>query len=100
MITLILGIATGLLLIISIVEFFIIRGVLKVEPELGEEKYLTGREIEEIRRKVVAVGKQTITVGEILNIIRTIRDTHLGTYIDEDPYFPADPYDDIDGRRT
>lgn len=89
----------ALLLFISVVEFYIIRGFLRQKQSSGEHRHLTGREIEEIRRKLSTVGMQDISIDDVFNLIMTIRDTHLGTYVDDDPYVPADPYDDIDARR-
>ncbi len=90
---------SSLLLLVSVLEFIIIRGFLRTEDSEGTHNHLTGREIEEIRRKLSTIGLQAITVDEVFNLIMTIRDTHLGTYVDNDPYIPADPYDDVDARR-
>ena len=90
----------ALLLIVVVVEFFMIKGFVRENSVSSEQRHLTGREIEEIRRQLATVGLQSIDVNDVLNIIMTIRDTHLGTYVDEDPYTPADPYDDIDGRKV
>ena len=92
--TIILGIGT----VIAIFEFFVIRGCLRVNKSSTEQKCLTGREIEEMRRKLASVGLQSITIGDVFNLIKTIRDTNLGKYTDQDPYIPADPYEDVDEK--
>ena len=85
-----------LLSVVAVVEFIIIRGFLRTEKSINTNKHLTGREIEEVRRKLSTVGLNGISKWDILNLIKTIRDTHLGTYVDEDPYVPADPYEDVE----
>ena len=98
MLDIIFGVVFALLLVTAVVEFYIIRGFIRTETSSVENKHLTGREIEEIRRRVSSVGLQAITVNDVFNLIMTIRDTHLGTYEDTDPYVPADPYEDVDER--
>lgn len=88
-----------LLLIGNIVQFIMLRGALKIEKLSGEIIHLTGREIETIRRKLSTIGMQAITIGDVFSLIMTIRETHLGNYVDDDPYIPADPYEDIDEYR-
>lgn len=89
-----------LLSIVSVLEFIIIRGFIKTNAGSGVHKHLTGREIEEIRRKLSLVGGlNAIAKDDVYNLIMTVRDTHLGTYVDEDPYIPADPYEDIEEER-
>ena len=95
----ILALLFALLFGVAVVEFFIIKGFVKHSDSPRKHSHLTGREVEEIRRKLSSIGIQAITVDDVFNLIMTIRDTHLGTYVDEDPYIPADPYDDIDARR-
>jgi len=97
--TLILFGILALLLLGNVVQFIMLRGVLKTEKSSGVTTHLTGREVEVIRRKISTIGLQALTEGDVLSLIKTIRDTHLGTYEDTDPYVPADPYDDIDARR-
>ena len=99
MIDVIFGIVFTLLLLVAVVEFFIIKGFMSHSKAPRQHRHLTGREIEEIRRKLSSVGMQAITIDDVFNLIMTIRDTHLGTYVDGDPYIPADPYEDIDARR-
>jgi hypothetical protein len=41
---------------------------------------------------------QIITPMDVLCLIKTIRDTNLGIWVDSDPYSPADPYEDIDRK--
>jgi len=90
---------SALLLVVAVLEFGIIRGFMRTERSSGGHRHLTGREIEEIRRKLSTVGLAAVSEDDVSNLIMTIRDTHLGTYVDNDPYIPADPYDDVDQRR-
>ena len=78
------------------VQGVIIRGALNQEKENIEVKNLTGRQIEEIRLKMIDIGLPSITTGDVLSLIRTIRSIQLGTYEDTDVYIPADPYDGIE----
>ena len=89
----------SLLMLGNVIQFIMLRGSLKVETPTGEIKNLTGREVEIIRRKLSTIGIQTITIDDVFNLIKTIRDTHLGIYVDDDPYVPADPYEDIDSKK-
>ncbi len=93
----ILILVLALLLAVVVVEFFIIRGFLRGEKSSGKHEALTGREVELLRRKLASVGLRAITHDDVYNLIKTIRDTHLGKYVDKDPYIPADPYEDIGG---
>lgn len=86
----------ALLLLGNIVQFGIIRGFMRAERSTEGQRHLTGREVEVIRRKLATVGMSAITAVDVYNLIMTIRDTHLGTYVDEDPYVPADPYEDVE----
>ncbi len=99
MLTTILLSVLGLTLIAAIVvEAIIIRGFLNSEKSEGGHRCLSGREIELIRRKLSTVGMQAIVIDDVFNLIKTIRDTHIGLYVDSDPYFPADPYGDINSK--
>lgn len=92
-------IAIILLIILSaalVVCIGIIRGALKIEKSSDKIRPLTGKEIEVMRRKLATVGLQAISKTEVFCLIKTIRDTNLGIWKDPDPYFPADPYEDID----
>jgi hypothetical protein len=85
----------ALLFVVVVVQFGIIRGFLRSEKSKGIHKCLTGREVEQVRRKLSVVGFNAVTPDDVYGLIKTIRDTHLGTYVDDDPYVPDDPYDDI-----
>lgn len=87
-----------ILISLLIICFGIIRGFLRTEQKTGEIKDLSGKEIEFIRRKLVSIGIQSVSKNEVFSLIKTIRDTNLGTWMDNDPYFPADPYEDIDSK--
>jgi hypothetical protein len=76
----------------------IIRGFLRTEKPNGNIRPLTGREIEVLRRRLSAIGIQAITATDVFCLVKTIRDTNLGVWIDSDPYYPADPYEDIDRK--
>lgn len=89
---------SALLFAVIVVQFGIIRGFLRSEKSKGVHKCLTGREIEQIRRKLSVVGFNSVTPDDVYGLIKTIRDTHLGIYVDDDPYIPEDPYSDIGGE--
>lgn len=88
-----------LIVLLSIALFIcigVIRGFLRVEKSNLPIKPLTGWEIEALRRRLASVGMQAITANEVFCLIKTIRDMSLGLWTDPAPYFPADPYEDID----
>lgn len=89
-------------LILNFAMFVVLRGALRVDQEERDQieiKPLTGRDIEVIRRKLVNVGLGGVSLNEVLNLVKTIRDIQLGLYEDKDPYLPADPFGDIDDWR-
>lgn len=89
-----------ILFTLVILSVIVLRGVFKTEKETNRKsKPLTGREVEEIRRKLLLTGLNGITKSEVFDLIRTIRDIQLGIYKDTDPYIPADPYVDVDEER-
>ena len=89
-----------ILVTFSILSAIILRGVFKTEKDTNRKsKPLTGREVEEIRRKLLLTSLNGITKSEVFDLIRTIRDIQLGIYKDTDPYMPADPYSDVDEER-
>jgi hypothetical protein len=95
----ILYVVLTLLLVVAVIEFIIIRGFVMNDGDIEKDvRHLTGREIEELRRKVSLAGMTAVSTETVFSLIMTIKDTHLGTYVDEDPYIPADPYEDIDER--
>lgn len=96
MLTITLIILCSILLVLLSMSLIIIRGFIKQDKSDGKHKQLTGKEIEFIRRKLASVGLQAITKDDVYNLIKTLRDSSLGLYKDDDPYFPADPYEDID----
>lgn len=88
--------ACALLLITLVIAVIIIRGtIISKSADLNEYTIvsLTGRDIERIRQKLVYIGPQAVSSYDILNLIYVIRSIQLGTYSDENPYIPANPYD-------
>jgi len=97
MTSIILGIIVVLLIAALVVCVGIIRGFLRVEKPIATGvRPLTGYEIEVVRRRLLSIGMQAITPLDVFCLIKTIRDTNLGIWVDQDPYSPADPYEDID----
>ncbi len=89
-----------ILLAALFVAIFIIRGFLRQERGSAKDiRPLTGKEIEVIRRRLTLIGMNGLTPNDVYCLIKTIRDTNLGLWIDNDPYFPNDPYEDIDERK-
>jgi len=85
-------------LIAIIIAIVIIIGFLKENYESNssyKKTSLTGRDIEYMRRRLKAVGKVAVNTHDIFDLIYVIRDIQLGVYKDEDPYIPADPYENI-----
>ena len=75
----------------------VLRGAMKtteIDPEF-DPKVLTGREREEIRRKIVNLGPAAVSSDDVLNLLYTFRMIELGEYTDEDVYVPEDPYGDV-----
>lgn len=93
-----IALAAGLAVMIgvAIVMAIMIRGAFRTQESSGVIESLTGREIESIRRRLASVGMSGVSLAEIFSLIRTLRDIQLGIYKDEDPYVPADPYEDVD----
>lgn len=98
----ILWVCLGISMAANMLLITVLRGALRVDQEDRDQieiKPLTGRDIEVIRRKLVNVGLGGVSLNEVLNLVKTIRDIQLGVYEDKDPYLPADPYGDIDDWR-
>lgn len=94
----VLMVSVGILILAVFILSVILRGALRVEDDRSKSgiKALTGREIEFVRRKLVNIGLRGITLSEAFSLVKTLRDIQLGLYTDEDPWIPADPYEDID----
>ena len=65
-----------------------------IDPDF-EPHAVTGREREEIRRKLVNVGPRAVSSDDVLNLLYTFRQVELGSYKDDDVYVPDDPYTDV-----
>jgi len=92
-------ITNGILVVIVALGIIVIRGMLASRDSMIDSykrRDLTGREREDIRRRLLASGTSAIHPHEILDLIYTFRSVELGQYEDKDPYVPADPYDDIE----
>ena len=93
---LILWILLGLFLIIVVGQAIVIRGAIRQENIIGQVlKFLTGREIEEMKRRVVQIGLNGTSKYEVLCLINTMNGVQLGVYKDEDVWIPEDPYEDV-----
>lgn len=87
----------GVLLIALVIMGIMLRGALKsekVDPNF-EPRALSGREREEIRRKIVNMGPPAVSSDDVLNLLYTFRQIELGQYTDEDVFVPEDPYEDV-----
>lgn len=83
--------------------YIIIRGMMKTQQSLVldyKRHNLTGREREEIRRRLLAQGTTAVHAHEILDLIYSFRAVELGQYKDDDPYVPEDPYDDVEDYQS
>ena len=96
MIEIILGSVMVVLLAGNIIQGIMLRGAMRREPGIDEDlKFLTGRQIEETKRKINNVGLVGVTEHEVLCLINTINGIQLGIYHDKDPWVPDIPYEDI-----
>ena len=88
----------GVFLVAIGIFSIVLRGLLSSNSsEINEQrKKLTGRDREALRRKLIASGFSTVTISEVLDLLHTVRQIELGSYRDEDPYIPDDPYDDVE----
>lgn len=87
------------LVLVILVQLVIIRGATKTErSSMRDPVFLTGREIELIKRKIESVGMNAISINNVLDMIHTINGIQLGTYTDLDPFLPHDPYEDVDEK--
>lgn len=97
MMWIILGIAIiEILVIIWLVRFInnSILGSSFIDGNTYEPEILTGKDIENIRLKIMS-GASMIGNDYILDLIFTLRHSILGTYEDLDGYVPPDPYENI-----
>lgn len=96
----ILSVSNLLFLVTIAVLAVVLRGAIssqEIDPEF-EPRALTGREREEIRRRMVNIGTNVVTSDDVLNLLYTIRQIELGNYTDDDVYIPDDPYRDERGE--
>lgn len=92
-------VANGLFVIVIVAMALIISGFMKSHQSMVagyKRRNLTGRDREEIRRRLLAKGITDVHPHEVLDLIYTFRAVELGQYSDEDPYIPEDPYSDVD----
>lgn len=85
-------------IILNIAAGILIRGMtFHRQDELGkiEPRAMTGYEIEGIRRQLIHTGRQDLTLGAALSLIKTLQDIQLGTYEDTNPFVPADIYEEF-----
>lgn len=73
-----------------------IRGAIRREPlKKSDLKFLTGRQIEEMKRRVNLIGINGTDEFEVLCLINTMNGVQLGVYQDEDVWIPNEPYEDL-----
>lgn len=87
-----------ILMIATFILAMIVRGALNADRQERNKmniRRMTGREIETMRRRLVAVGNPALNLSDTFSLILTIREIQLGTYTDDDPWIPADPYEDV-----
>lgn len=93
-------ILNGVLVVVIVFMFIILRGMIATVGgtfDNYKRKNLTGREREDIRRRLIAQGMGAVHPHEVMDLIYSWRALELGQYTDEDPYVPQDdPYDDIE----
>ena len=83
--------------LVNVYVIIVLRGALQtsiIDPDF-EPHAVTGREREEIRRKLVNVGPRAVSSDDVLNLLYTFRQVELGSYKDDDVYVPDDPYTDV-----
>ena len=89
-------IITCVILTVALIGLIIlVRGMLnhhREEVEGSKPRQLSGREIEKIRRGLLDIGSQDLNFNMALSLVKTAQDMNIGVYVDEDPYIPADPY--------
>jgi hypothetical protein len=96
-----LSVLLGIVFIALVFVVILLRGAIvqqQIELSSYKRKDLSGREIETMRRLIVAKGPSAITVHDVLNLIYTIRSIQLGDYSDIDPFVfsSEDPYDSLE----
>lgn len=97
----VLSIIAGLSLLANFAMGVMIRGMLATEEESRAQasagiRVLTGKDIETIRRRLAAVGNRALKLSDAFSLILTIRRIQLGQYTDEEPWIPANAYEDVD----
>lgn len=92
-------IGNGLLMIAIAFMILILKGIMASREQMVADykrRNLSGREREEIRRRLLSQGIGGVHPHEVLDLIYSFRAVELGQYRDSDPYVPDDPYDDLD----